>query len=98
MSLQSWLTGGGTPKPGAKRKRDSETTDNIEIEPPKKKFSKEMNQTSFEWYIMDEGGKWHCTLCRTAIIETAYAIGHDKPAKTTNHILHPNCYNEIKIK
>jgi hypothetical protein len=77
MSLASWLTGGGE-KPGYKRKANG----NTEKSPPKKKFSKEMSQDSFNWYMQDESGKWHCTLCRSAQFDNAYAKGHDTPAKT----------------
>ncbi|MEW8546314.1 MAG: hypothetical protein AB2693_22585 [Candidatus Thiodiazotropha sp.] len=96
MSLDSWLCGTGA-KPGYKRKADEAA----ESGPPKKKFVKEVNQNSFDWYKQDESGLWHCTVCREAKIDSAYARGHDKPAKTTNHSRHASCkylsFQRVKI-
>lgn len=85
MSLHAWLTG-ESPKPGGKRKLE----DNA-IESPRKKFSKEITQNSFEWYQMDSDKKWHCTVCRAANMDNPYSRGHEKPAKTTNHLRHASC-------
>lgn len=86
MSLENWLVG-LAPKPGYKRKADDEPSSS----PSKKRFTKELNQDSFSWYKLDAEGKWHCSVCREAKIESAYARGHDTPAKTTNHSRHAGC-------
>ena len=89
MSLHSWLIG-GSPKPGSKRKL-SEINDDEVLESPKKKFTKGISQGSFDWYKLDENNKWHCTVCRSANVDGAYNHGHEKPAKTTNHLRHAAC-------
>ena len=88
LRLDQWLKGTG-PKPGYKRKADESLES--ESSPTKKKFLKELNQKSFDWYKQDESGKWHCTICRLAKIDSAYARGHDMPSKTTNHTRHATC-------
>ena len=55
MSLISWLKI-GSPKPGSKRKL-LEESDKENESPWKRKFSKELNQDSFDWYIKDDEGK-----------------------------------------
>ena len=90
MSLVNWLSGTG-PKPGLKRKLDDATESESESGPDKKKKPKEMAQKNFDWYKQDESGKWHCTICRVAKLDNAYAKGHDTPAKTTNHSRHSAC-------
>ena len=56
-----------------------------------KKFVKNLNQDSFDWYVADENGVWHCKLCRSCKLNNAYARGHSKPGKTTNHTRHAEC-------
>ena len=82
MSLQSWL-GGGSPRTPVKRKADSEALDSTP-----KKFSKVMSQNSYEWYVTDNSGVWHCKLCRDSKFSNQYATGHQQRAKTTNHARH----------
>ena len=89
MSLTSWLKI-GSPKSGSKRKLPEESDKGNES-PSKRKFSKELNQDSFDWYIKDDEGKWHCTLCRNGKFDIPYARGHDQPRKTTNHARHSSC-------
>lgn len=86
MSLENWLLG-LSPKPGTKRKADAE----FEAPSPKRKFTKELSQNSFDWYVLDEAGLWHCSVCREAKNDSAYAKGHENPAKTTNHSRHASC-------
>jgi hypothetical protein len=58
---------------------------------PKRSFSKSLNQASFDWYVKDSEGLWHCKLCRDAKFDNQYAKGHEIPAKTTNHGRHAAC-------
>lgn len=69
------------PKHSSKRKQDEET-DALNI--PQWKFKKANSQKSYDWYIVDSEGLWHCRN------DTAYAHGH-VPAKTTNHDRHATC-------
>jgi hypothetical protein len=69
MAMQAWLKG-ESPKPGSKRKSD----DDADQSPAKRKFTKELHQDSFDWYLKDESGKWHCSICRAAKSSNAYAI------------------------
>ena len=92
MSLANWLSEVG-PKPGTKRKID---VDSDAESPSKRKFTKGFSQKNFDWYQLDDTGKWHCNVCRQASIENAYARGHDTPAKTTNHTRHASCKYFIK--
>ena len=88
MSVASWLTG-DSPKPGLKRKLAEIET---EIDSPSKcQFSKALNQALFDWYIKDANGLWYCRLCRECKVDNAYATGHDKLGKTTNHTRHSSC-------
>ena len=89
LRLDQWLMGNG-PKPGYKQKADEASESEISS-PAKKKFTKEISQKSFDWYKQDESGKWHCSICRLAKIDSAYSRGHDAPAKTTNHTRHASC-------
>ena len=89
LRLDQWLMGNG-PKPGYKRKANEASESEISS-PAKKKFTKEISQKSFDWYKQDESGKWHCSICRLAKIDSAYSRGHDAPAKTTNHTRHASC-------
>jgi hypothetical protein len=73
---------------GVKRKLESHSET---VESPKKKFIKNLNQDSFDWYIVDKDGVWHCKLCRECKLDNAYARGHSKPGKTTNHTRHAEC-------
>ena len=78
---------------GVKRTIDSVNTD-VDSETelnPKKKFVKNLNQASFDWYVCDEKGLWHCSVCREAKSDNIYAHGHERPAKTTNHKRHAEC-------
>lgn len=86
MSLDSWLKGTGS-KPGSKRKTD----DAVETSPFKRKFTKEMSQDSFSWYIQDSEGIWHCSVCREAKHDNPYSRRHTEKAKTTNHRRHAAC-------
>ena len=83
--MEKWLIDLG-PKPGTHSKRKAE--DVPESESPNKRFTKEVSQSSFDWYKQDEVGKWHCSVCRLAKVNGAYARGHDTPAKTTSHTRH----------
>ena len=85
MSLDSWLTG-ASPSP-MKRKLDEDK----ENASPSKRFKKELNQTSFDWYIKDSKGLYHCNVCRENHVATSYAKGHLTPNKTTNHQRHATC-------
>ena len=89
MSLASWLKGDSL-KPSSKRGCDDSNSESISP-PSKKHFSKEMNQASFDWYVQDDKKLWHCKLCRECKLDSAYAEGHEKPAKTTNHMRHAAC-------
>ena len=51
----SWLKGIGL-KPESKRKMDDAGESGL----PRKKFSKEMSQENYDWYMQDSDGKWHC--------------------------------------
>ena len=84
--IDNWLLG-LRPKPGVKSKAE----DAPESASPAKRFTKEVNQKSFDWYVQDESGKWHCSVCRLAKVDGAYSRGHDTPAKTTNHSRHATC-------
>ena len=85
--MERWLLGLG-PKPGTPKRKAENAP---ESESPSKKFTKEVTQTSFDWYSQDETGKWHCSICRQAKVDGAYSRGHDTPAKTTNHARHAAC-------
>ncbi|XP_053406405.1 SCAN domain-containing protein 3-like [Mercenaria mercenaria] len=86
MSQQT-LNGFGFFKSSSGVKRALES-DSETVESPKKKFIKNLNQDSFEWYVADENGVWHCSVCRECKLDNAYARGHSKPGKTTNHTRH----------
>lgn len=91
MSLTSWLKG-EMPKPSSKRKYEDDAE---VVSTPQRKFKKANCQKSYDWYIVDSDGVWHCSVCRNAKLDTAYARGHDVPAKTTNHDRHVTCkYSE----
>ena len=83
MSLSAWLKG-DSPKPSSKRKLDDAESDSNS---PAKKFSKKLTQKDFDWYIKIDD-KYCCKLCRDAKQNGAYALGHDKTNKTTNHVRH----------
>ena len=90
MSIAEWLLG-SSPKPSSKRKipeLESDSDLSVSASPIKsRKFTKKLNQKDFEWYIQVDG-KYFCKLCRDAKQNSAYAIGHDKASKTTNHRRH----------
>lgn len=90
MSLDSWLKG-SSPKPGYKRKQCDDDSVSLKDSPAKKRFTKSLNQSSFEWYVQDENKLWHCRVCRNSNIKNAYATGHETAAKTTNHLRHAAC-------
>lgn len=91
MSLDSWLKG-NSPKPGYKRKQNENDDSASSMDSPaKKRFTKSLNQSSFDWYVQDENKLWHCRVCRNANIKNAYAKGHETVAKTTNHLRHAAC-------
>lgn len=83
MSLSSWLKG----EPPSKKRKHQET----ESESPKRSFKKLNSQVTYDWYVKDDSGLWHCSLCRTAKFESPYSRGHEVPAKTTNHDRHAAC-------
>ena len=86
--LKSWLINSpSATKPGQKRKAVDEPE---ECTTPRK-FHKVLNQNDFDWYVKDESGIWHCTLCRSAKFRSAYAVGHKEKQKTTNHVRHAKC-------
>ena len=91
MSQQT-LSGFGffSPSNSAKRKLEVES-DSQSSQTPKKKFRKNLNQDSFDWYICHENGLWHCSVCREYKVDNAYARGHERPGKTTNHKRHAEC-------
>jgi hypothetical protein len=85
MSLKSWLQG-DSQKPSSFKRKSPETEISDSNSPAKKKiFTKELRQSSFDWYVQDTNGLWHCKLCRENKHDNAYAKGHEVPAKTTNH-------------
>lgn len=86
MSLAAWLQG-GTPS----KKRKVPVENESEIDSPKRKFKKLNSQNSYDWYVKDDSGLWHCSLCRTAKFDSPYARGHEIAAKTTNHDRHAAC-------
>ncbi len=74
MSIVSWLQG-NSPKLGSKRKlSDSEDSDKKNGTPSKKKFTKQLTQADFDWYIQDTEGLLHCKLCRQAKIRQCHYI------------------------
>ncbi|ESO93696.1 hypothetical protein LOTGIDRAFT_153151 [Lottia gigantea] len=92
MSLQSWLS--PSLKTSSKRPleilvNDTNQSSPSHSSPKKRKFSKELSQTAFNWYVLDtDKSKWFCKVCREAKNDTAYAREHEIPSKTTNHARH----------
>ena len=95
IMLKSWLINSpsASTKPGQKRKAVDEPE---ECTTPRK-FHKVLNQNDFDWYVKDESGIWHCTLCRSAKFRSAYAVGHKEKQKTTNHVRHAKCKCSINL-
>ncbi|KAK6167147.1 hypothetical protein SNE40_021244 [Patella caerulea] len=91
--MEKWLSN-KTGSPCSKLKLD-ENDDPVFSTSSKKRFSKDLSQSSFDWYVLDGNDKWHCKLCRTANSDNEYAKGHNIPAKTTNHICHSKSQGHI---
>ena len=73
IMLKSWLINSpSATKPGQKRKAVDEPEECM----TPRKFHKVLNQNDFDWYVKDESGIWHCTLCRSVKFRSAYAVGH----------------------